>query len=291
MNFHLSCDSCVDQLKSNLKKNNISYLPMVFINNEQEHYDNFDTIEAYKSFYDEVRLGTLYTTSGVNETVASEYFSEVLNIAKSDVIHICLSSGLSITYDSCKAAADKINLTSEHKVYVIDSTSATQGQNLLLIIAQQLRDDGFTVAEAVDFINNIKLRLHHWFFIADLFHLKRGGRISGVAATIGSMLQMKPVITMSKSGKLEINEKVLGTKKAMVTLLNKIIKYRDSEMTYPIMIPHSDCPDLANELKQMILNVIPDANIIVNYIGPVVGSHTGPEALGVVFVGAEERIK
>ncbi|MFA6860428.1 MAG: DegV family protein [Clostridia bacterium] len=289
--FQLSCDTCVDQFKSNLKKNNISYLPMVFIYGDTETHDEFNTIEEYKNFYDDIRLGKLFSTSGVNETVAEEYFNELIKQSNQDIVHLTLSSGLSLTYDCCLSAAEKINKTSPHKVFVVDSLSATQGENQLLIIAQNLRDEGKNAEEVYFYLNEIKFKIHHWFFISDLFHLKRGGRITGIAATVGSMLQMKPMMTISNEGKLEVTEKILGTKKSVHTLVNKLLKYQDVDFNSPIIICHSDSMALANELKQMILNHTPNANVIINYIGPVIGSHTGPEALGITFVGKEKRVK
>lgn len=287
--FHLSCDSSIDEFKSSLAKNNISYYPMVYIHDDIEEEDRFDSEKDYKDFFDKVRNGTVYSTAGISEFKAQEYFKELLNRFNSDVIHIALSSGLSETCNYCKLAAEKINQTSKHKVYVVDSCSATRAQFFILNIAKDLRDQGKTAQEAFEKIEKEKNCIKTFFYVPDLKYLKRGGRISGVAATVGTLLQMKPLIKFDSEGRLVNYEKVIGAKKANMHLAEQIFKLHDFNGRYPVVLAHADNNEGVNELIELIKAKKPDAKFDVGYVGPVIGSHTGPGLVGCLIYCPENK--
>ena len=238
-----------------------------------------------------MKRGKIFSTTGLNQTIVQEYFEELLKTADKDIVHITLSSGLSCTYGVVKQVADELNEKSEHKIYVLDSLSATQVQNLVLGYAKYLRDEGKTASEAMDILQDAVLHQQTFFFLSDLDALKRGGRISGVAAAIGKAMQLRPVLTFDKDGKLRVIEKVVGTKKAIRTLLDKFVKLYNKENKQPIYLVYAGDDNNMQELKTLILDRIPEAQIISGPVGPVIASHTGPALTAVAFFSKTERIE
>ena len=290
-NFILSTDTCCDEFKSNLKKSRISYIPLNYICNDEIFVDESDSIEDYKFFYDEMKRGKMFSTAGLNQTVVQEYFEGLLKTADKDIVHLTLSSGLSCTYNVVKQVADELNEKSNHKIYVLDSLSATQVQNLVLNYAKFLRDEGKTASEAMEILQDAIMHQQTFFFLSDLDALKRGGRISGVAAAIGKAMQLRPVLTFDKEGKLRVIEKVVGNKKAVRTLLDKFLKLYDTSSSQPIYLIYAGDDNSLQELKALILEKLPNAKIITGLVGPVIASHTGPALTAVAFFSKTERIE
>jgi DegV family protein with EDD domain len=257
----------------------------------EEKKDNFNTNEEYKHFYDEMRRGVLPSTSSLNIFELEEYFENLIKTYNQDILHLCLSSGLSVNYDNTiKAAEEVMKKYPNCRIIVPDIKCATQSQNLMLQIAKQYRNDGKSAEDSAQLLLDNENSVNAWFYVSDLMYLKKGGRINSAQAMIGTLLKMRPICTINSVGKLTIVDKVSGTKKAIRHLAN-IVKDRGFDFDKnPIYICHSDDPVSAQELKERLQEEIPCAKIIINYIGPVIGSHTGPEAVGVVFMG-KDRIK
>jgi DegV family protein with EDD domain len=288
--FILSTDSCCDECTNNLKTDNISCIPMSYITTEEKK-DNFNTSEEYKHFYDEMRRGVLPSTSSLNIFELEEYFENLIKLNKQDILHLCLSSGLSVNYDNTvKAAEEVMKKYPNYRILVPDIKCATQSQNLMLQIAKQYRNEGKSAEGSAQLLLDNENSVNAWFYVSDLMYLKKGGRINSAQAMIGTLLKMRPICTINSVGKLAIVDKVSGTKKAIKHLAS-IVKDRGFDFDKnPIYICHSDDPVSAQELKERLQEEIPGAKIIINYIGPVIGSHTGPEAVGVVFMG-KDRVK
>src|SRR5574344_1068944 len=188
--FVLSTDSCCDELKSNLNKNKIYYIPMNYICDGEIYEDNFDSLEEYKYFYDEMKKGKQFSTTGLNPFQLKEYFEKIIKENNKDILHISLSSGLSGTYNVTKNVAEEINKTSKYKIYVLDSLSATQGQNFLLNYAKILRDELNDASTSLKILQDVAKKLRVHFFLSDLETLKRGGRISGSQAVMAKIMQL-----------------------------------------------------------------------------------------------------
>lgn len=280
--FHLSCDSSVDEVKTNLFNNDISCFPMIYIHDDIEEKGLFDSKEEFNSFYDKLKSGVIYSTAGISEFEAAEYFNELLGKVKTDIVHLTLSSGLSETYNFCKAAAEKINRTSPHKIYVIDSTLATRAGFFLVEIAKNLRNQGKSAEAAAEILEKEKRNIHTYFYVQDLKYLKRGGRISGTAAVVGNLLQLKPIIKIDKQGKLIPVDKIIGTKKANMNLAQRALKYHDFNK-YPVYIIYADDLEKAEELIGFIKSDKPEAKINIGNVGPIIGSHTGPGFIACSF--------
>lgn len=284
-NFTLSTDSCCDELKSNLKKMDICYIPMTYIYNDELFQDNMDSMEDYKFFYDEMKRGKIFSTTGLNPMEVEEYFKALLEEKNQDILHISLSSGLSGTCGLVKRVAEEINKTSKHKVYVLDSLSATQVQNYLLDCVKILRDEGLSAEEALKQGEEIVKKIKVYFFLGDLDALRRGGRISGAAAMIGKTFQLKPILTFDAEGKLKVIDKVMGVKKAIKTLTDKFFKEFDGDTNNPVYLAFAGDMDNVAEIKNILLQKYPNLKIITGPIGPVIASHTGPNLASVIFLG------
>ena len=283
-NFVLSTDTCCDELKSNLTKNKVEYIKMCYIHEGEIYEDDFDSIEEYKFFYDEMKKGKEYSTTGLNPYSLKEYFMSILERNQKDIVHIALSSGLSGTCNITKQVAEEINQTSKFKVYVVDSLSATQGQNALVCYGQMLRDQGKTAEEATQILGNAAEKLQVQFFLTDLETLKRGGRISGAAAVIAKVMQIRPVLKFNEKGELTVIEKAMGSKKAIRSLFDKL-KNLDQTSPVPIFLAYAGDTANAEELRKMIEEKYGITNVILGPVGPVIGSHTGPSLTGLIFIG------
>lgn len=288
MNFIISTDSCLDLLKDQALKQKINVLPMTVIKGENTFKDDFSSLKEYENFYKELSSGQVFKTASLNSVELSEHFEKLLKSGK-DVLHFSLSSGLSVTYDVAKETADKFNAKNNNKVYVIDTLSATQGQNMLVQYAVKLRDAGEFPHAVYNKILELVKKMSATFFVTDFDCLKRGGRVSGAQAVIGKMMGIRPVLDIDTEGKLRVISKVIGNKKALHALLNKLDDY-DEKANLPIYIPHSGNYDAVEELEKMIKLKFPMAEITKNYIGPTIGAHTGQGTLGLVFLSKKERV-
>ena len=205
-----------------------------------------------------------------------------------DIVCVCFSSALSTTYQSAVIAADDLRSEfPEAEIHVVDSLSASLGQGLLLYLAAQQKKAGLTAAELAKWVEENRLSICHWFTVDDLNYLKMGGRVSATTALVGTMLSIKPIMHTSDEGKLVPVSKARGRKAAINALLDKIeaLAIRPEEQT--MFICHADCELDARAVAQRIKDRFGTKTVYINYIGPVIGSHTGPNTMGIFFVGTQ----
>lgn len=282
--FLLSTDSCSDVFKSELRESNIFCAPMAFIINDSEYRDTYDSNGEYRGFYDQLRTGCLPKTTQLNPVETAEFFESIFAAEpEGDLIHISLSSGLSSTAANAKVAAEEImRKYPGRKIFAIDSLSATQGQRYILDRAREYREAGRSAEETVQYLNDIIPNLHHFILVKDLFHLKRGGRVTAASAAVGSLLGIRPILVINHEGKLVPVDKVKGSTKSLKYMVKSIKKHGNNATR--AYIAHADDIETAEELKsQLIAEGIED--VTIGYIGPVIGSHTGAGTIGLVFVG------
>jgi DegV family protein with EDD domain len=210
-------------------------------------------------------------------------------VSKRDsVIYIGFSSALSETFNGSVLARNEImEAEPEADITVIDSKSATAGQGLLVYYACEMLKQGKSKQEIVDWIEANKLKVNHWFTTDSLEHLKRGGRISATSAAIGGLLEVKPVLHVSSDGSLNVVKKVRGRKKSIRTLFEEYKTRAIKPEEQMIYIVHGDCIEDAEYLKSLILSETTHKDIVINSLGPVIGTHTGPDMVGVFFLGKE----
>jgi DegV family protein with EDD domain len=207
-----------------------------------------------------------------------------------DILHISLSSGLSGAYNSALLARDELlHQYPDRKLLVVDSLGASSGSGLLTDLAADMRDGGATIDEVHTWVEANKLNLHHWFFSSDLAHYKRGGRLSASSAFMGTLLHVCPLMNMNNEGKLIPRAKVRGKKHVIAEMVRMMEQYAQDGMNYPgkCFISHSACYEDARSLADLVEAKFTRLNgpILVNNIGTVIGSHTGPGTVALFFLG------
>ncbi len=240
-----------------------------------------------KEFYEILRSKRGAKTSAVNMDRFAECFESYLKEGK-DVIYIGFSSGLSATYMAGKNAAEELSEKyPERKVLAADSLCASLGQGLLVYHAVQKKNDGASIEEVLKFVEDNKLNLCHWFTVDDLFFLKRGGRVSGATAVLGTILSIKPVMHVDDEGHLINVQKARGRGAAIEALFNKMKETAIDPKHQTVFISHGDCYDDAKKLADMIQAEFGIKDILINEVGPVIGAHSGPGTLALFFLGTQ----
>lgn len=286
--FTISTDSCVDVFKSYLEENKVHYIILKRITDGEAKEELYDTFGEYESFYDDIRRGKLPTTSQLSPYEIGEYFKSLLEKEEGDIIHLPLSSGLSNTCLNAENAAAELNKSlSGRKIYVVDTLSATMGMAMLVDRLIEMRDAGMETAEAAARIAEIRDRQQLWAMLGDLFHLRRGGRLSGFKATIGTLLKVKPILVINNVGKLSIESTVKGTQKAMNYVLGKMEKAAEAGFDFtknPIYVMHSSDNELCDHFISAVKEKFGD-NVLIKkgMLGPIIGTHIGVGTVAVVF--------
>lgn len=283
--FVITADSTVDLSKEFLEEKGIGIISLSYML-DGVTYKDMDGLTG-KEFFDKIRNGSLPTTSQVNPEEAYEAFEPIVKEGK-DILHIAFSSGLSGTYNSCRMAAEELmeNYPGA-KVIVIDSLCASMGGGLLLYKAIELKEQGKSMEEIADWVEENKLHICHNVTVDDLFHLHRGGRVSKATAVLGTMVKIKPIIHMDNEGKLMVIGKERGRKKAISNLVDRMEKQMGDYDNSVCMITHGDCEEDALYLKSLLEERFGTREVIIHGIGSVIGSHTGPGVLAVFFMGNE----
>lgn len=285
MGIKIITDSSCDLPREYVDDNNIEVISLVLNLNGQIIKDDLGKTLSYKDFYQKMRDGATPTTSQVNAHEFEEAFSKHIKNGDS-IIYISISASLSGTFNSANIA--KNNLLEEYpeaKIELVDSLSASIGQGLLVLKACEMRDNGASIEEIVEWIEENKRKVIHSILIDDLNHLKRGGRISGATATIGGLLNIKPSAYLDDEGKLAQGERIKGKKKALRFLANEVKERAIDSENEVLYICHGDCQEEAESLRDIIEEEVKFKNVIINYVGNVIGAHTGPGALAVIFLG------
>ncbi len=284
--FVITTDSCSDLSLEQIKKlgvtSNIDIINMT-VNVSGQEYNGTSRSITPKDLYKLMRQGVVPYTSQVNPASAKSFFEKHLKKGV-DIIHICLSSQLSGTYNSCKVAENDLKkMFPERKIAIIDSLSGSLGQGLLVLEAMFQKNLKKSFEQIVKFVDEQKHKICHLFIVDDLCHLKRGGRISKTEATIGSILGIKPILTADNRGKIGIVTKIRGRKAAINFMIEKLKENIDLKVNDTLAIGHGDCEEDAKLMKNMILEKLNIKNIIIDNIGPVMGSHAGPGVLAIFF--------
>ncbi|EOR20694.1 degV family protein [Clostridium sartagoforme AAU1] len=278
-------DSCCDLPIDFVKENNIEVMPLRVNIKGKEIKDDLGQSIEYKAFYDMIREGEMPSTSQVNAYEFTEVFEKYSNQGYS-IIYIGFSSALSGCVNSARIAKENVEgEISSADITIIDTKCASMGLGLVVYYAASMLKNGASKDEVVAWIEDNKLKVNHWFTVDDLNHLKRGGRVSSTAAIVGTMLNIKPILHVDDEGRLIPVSKVKGRKKSIKglqeSLKERIIK--PEEQT--IFISHGDCLSEAEHLKDLILNEVQVKEVIINNVGPAVGSHSGPGTIALFFIG------
>ena len=291
MSYVLSCCSTADLSREHFEKRNISFVCFHYALDGVEYMDDLGASMSFEDFYAAMAKGAETRTAQVNISEYVDYFCEILQRG-SDIVHVCLSSGLSGTVNSARnAALIAKERYPEREIYVIDSLGASSGYGLLMDAAADKRDEGMSAARLAEWIEENKLRLNHWFFSADLSAYVRGGRISKTAAVFGGLLEICPLLDMNGKGQLTPRAKVRTKKKVIKEIVDRMEKCADGGTDYSgkCYISQSACMEDARAVAELVEARFPrlDGRVEINDVGTTIGSHTGPGTVALFFWGTE----
>lgn len=291
--FILSSDSTCDLYADYVKEHDIKYVSLTFTVEKDgkmgdDRKDAFTDYQQYVDFYNELRAGAYSRTAMLNYESHYDHFLKLAKEGAEDVVHFTISSGLARTREvAAQAAADVKKDYPKFNVYVVDPLTATVGQGCLVRQAVKCRDNGMTAKETYDYVVGLRLHIQHFIVADDLKYLKRGGRISAAAAAVGGMLSIKPIISFDKEGKLFTLTKVKGVKKAISFIKEKLMTEGPDELG-EVFIVHTDNKPVADELAQFVRDTF-HIEPFVQIMGPVIGSHVGPNAFALGYISKSER--
>lgn len=287
-NYVIVTDSSSDLPVSIIEEFGIKVIPLGF-SFENENYFNYPDHRqlSIKDFYDRIKKGDKSTTTLVNTAAFIEFFKSIINEGN-DILYIGFSSALSGTFGSSTVAAEELKEEfSDSKIICIDSLSASLGEGMLVYYAAKMKKDGKSIDEVSQWLLENRLNICHWFTVDDLNHLKRGGRISAMSATLGTALNVKPILNVDNEGRLVPQSKVRGRKKSIHALFEEMEKTCLNPEENYVFISHGDCLEEAEYLSNLIKEKLNVKDVIIDYVGPVIGSHTGQGVIALFYYGKE----
>jgi len=290
--FILSCGSAVDLSIEHLTERNIDWVPFSFYIDGKEYEDDLGKTISYDYFYKMIKKGAITKTSQINTEKFVRYYEEYFEKGY-DVICVCLSSGISGTYSSALIAKEELELKyPDRKMYVIDSLAASSGYGLFVDMLADLRDEGLSAYEIAAEAESLKLNVNHLFFSTDFATYVRGGRVSKTLGLIGTILKICPILYVNNEGKLLQYKKVRTKKKAIIQVVEEMKKIiNDENYNGKCFISHSDCYSDAEEVKDEVEKNFPNlkGKVLINSIGTIIGSHSGPGTVALFFVGEKRN--
>lgn len=289
--YILSCCSTADLTKEHFEERDIHYVCFHYAIDGQEYMDDLGVSMSFEEFYERMAKGADTRTSQVNISEYVTYFTQFLEKGL-DIVHVCLSSGISGTINSARNAALIVQERfPDRKVYIVDSLGASSGYGLLMDTAATKRDEGFTAEELAAWIEENRLYLHHWFFSTDLSSYVRGGRISKAAAVFGGLLEICPLLNMDNGGHLIPRSKIRTKKKVIKEIVARMEEHAQDGLDYSgkCYISNSACYDDARAVADLVEARFPKLNgkVEINHVGTTIGAHTGPGTVALFFWGDE----
>ena len=284
MDFQIITDSCCDFPTPMYGQLGLTFVPLTVEFRGNTFDDKND--DTLKDMYQGLRAGEVAKTSAVNPSRWSQAMEKALAAGK-DVLVLAFSSGLSTTYQSAVIAAEELkDAYPDRKIQVIDTLCASMGQGLLVWYACKKRDEGLSMDEVAQWVLDNRLHLCHWFTVDDLMYLKRGGRISAATALVGTMLQIKPLLHVDDEGHLINMTKTRGRKAAIDAMVKKAQELGAGYDNSTMFISHGDCLSDAEYLSRQLKEKCGVKDVIISYVGAVIGSHSGPGTLALFFLGS-----
>ncbi|MBO4228960.1 MAG: DegV family protein [Clostridia bacterium] len=279
-------DSACDIEPHLLQEWGCSFLPLTFRFDDYNQEFEDGGLNP-RDFYAKMRSGSVAKTAAVNSERFAEAFEELLKDG-TDILYLGFSTGLSNTFNAARIAAEQLRgQYPDRKILTVDSLSASAGFGLLLYLTVQKKNEGASIEEAAAYAEATKLHLVHWFTVDDLVYLKRGGRISPMAAFVGNALGIKPVLHVDNEGHLINMFKVRGRRSSVLALADKYGELAITPGEGPVFICHGDCDSDVEELKRTLKERYGAEVTLVTYTGTVIGAHSGPGTLALFFLGKE----
>ena len=288
--FVLSCCSTADMTEEFFTKRDVKYVCFHFEIDGVEYSDDLGKSMAFDEFYKKMEQGAYTKTSQVNVEEYTTHFEEYLKEGY-DILHVCLSSGISGTYNSAVIAKSEMEEKyPDRKIYVVDSLNASSGFGLIMDKLADLRDEGKNIDEIYEWLENNKMYCNAWVLTTDLTYLVRGGRVSKAAGVFGTALNICPIIEVNVEGKLLSRDKVRTKKKAIREMVNKMeaLAENGTEYTGKCFLSQSACLEDAETMAALIKERFPSiGEVVINPIGTTIGSHTGPGTIALFYWGKE----
>ena len=290
--FEIVTDSSCNLLENMIETFGLHILPFTFMaDGEDEVYQSYLEGERtdLSQFYRMMREGKVFRTSLPNQAQTEELFRGLLDAGR-DVLYIGFSSGLSGTFEATARIMERLAPDyPARRLYAVDTLAASGGQGLLVWHAVQKAEKGASIDEVRDWLEENKLHMAHWFTVDDLMFLSRGGRVTRTSAAAGTVLNIKPVMHVDDEGKLVVTEKVLGRKKS----LKSLVEHMEQTAIRPVkdqvvFLNHGDCLKEAQLLAREVKDRFGVRNVVINWIDPVIGAHSGPGTMALFFL-AEHR--
>ena len=287
--YVITCCSTADMQESFFRERNIPFVCFHFTVNGEQYPDDLGKTMPFSEFYGLMHKGAQPTTSQVNVDEFIGFFEPFLKEG-TDVLHVSLSSGISGAYNSACVAREQLSASyPDRRIEIVDSLGASSGYGLLMDMLADVRDGGASFEEAHAWAEENKLNVHHWFFSSDLTFYIKGGRISKAAGMLGTILGICPLLNMDAAGHLIPREKIRSKKKVIREIVDKMINNARDGLNYSgkCFISNSDCLEDAQTVAGLVESSFPHLNgkVLINSVGTVIGSHTGPGTLAIFFIG------
>lgn len=289
MNFKIVTDSGCDMPFEKLYEQGVDVIGMAVNFNGKEYIeDNWKSIDA-ESYYTALKEGATPTTSQITPARFYEFFSPYLDNGM-DVLYVGFSSSLSGTFGAANVARNMLKEDyPDRRVELIDTMSASVGVSLLVLEAAKMQKKGSSMDEIMQMLEEKKFHVNHIFTVDDLNHLKRGGRVSSFSAAMGTMLSIKPILYMSREGKLLNIEKAKGRKKSLHILVDYLEKGLIKPNSSSVLIAHGNCPEDVALLEKLIREKNLSQDITSVTMGMTIGAHTGANVINMVFFGKDRE--
>ncbi|MEA5093367.1 MAG: DegV family protein [Sedimentibacter saalensis] len=289
LNYVLTCCSTADMTYNYFKKRNIPFLCFHYILDGEDYLDDLGQTISFEEFYSRIASGAMPTTSQVSVGQYIDFLEPFLKEGK-DILHISFSSGLSGAYNSATIAREELlSRFPDRKILIVDSLGASSGYGLLTDLAADMRDTGVELEEVYDWLQENKLKVHHWFFSTDLSHYKRGGRISATSAAVGTLLGICPLLNMNYDGKLTPRKNIRSKNRVIKEIVHMMeIHAKDGiEYSGKCFISNSACYEDARKVADLVEERfhLLNGRVMINSVGTVIGSHTGPGTVALFFIG------
>ncbi len=287
-NYVIVTDSSCDLPAELAQELELAVLPLTLTLGGKEYANYLDGREiGFSEFYGRIRQGEAAVTAAANLEGYLSIMEPILQAGK-DILLLVFSSGLSSTYQVSLLAAEELSQKyPQRKILPVDTLCASMGQGLLVYLAARQRGEGKSLQEVRDWVEKEKYHLCHWFTVDDLMYLKRGGRLNAATALVGTALGIKPVLHIDNEGHLINMGKARGRRASLTALVDKMAELAVEPQGQVAFISHGDCLEDAKAVEQMLKQRLGVKKVIISYVGPVIGAHTGPGVVALFFLGKE----
>ena len=289
--YIISCCSTADLTKEHFEKKDIQYICFHYELDGVQYPDDLGQSMPFDKFYQAMTDGADTKTSQINADEFEAYFEPFLQQGK-DILHLCLSSGITGVFNSANIAKDMLEEKyPDRKIYIVDSLAASSGFGLFVDKLAELREEGKNIDEVYEWALENRLKMQHWFFSTDLTFFVKGGRVSKTSGFVGNMLNICPLLNVNVDGKLIPRFKIRTKRKVIEAIVNQMEQHAENGLEYSgkCYISQSACYADARAVADLIEARFPnlDGKVLINDIGTTIGSHTGPGTVALFFWGNE----